>query len=220
MKRWAHDALAADLLDARHLAGEIAIERLALRGGIVDVAAMRLSWSKPRLTAYEVKISRADFLSDIRSGKWRNYLESVERLYFAVPAGMIDAREVPPECGFTVRATNSWYTPRKAPVRAIDPHRHIGFVQSLLFRHYPAVWDGAKRTRDTALAIATTPKCPKCPHPLGIHSYGQCRRCKWCYVPNYRELLQPAAPAPVTPKVLDLMGALKESLAASEGPSA
>jgi hypothetical protein len=187
-RSWAHDELAADLMDARHCAGEIAIEKLGLYAGVVDVAAMRISWTKPRLTAYEVKISRADFLSDIRSGKWRKYLVSVERLYFAVPKGLVDLREVPSECGLTVRGARGWYTPRAAPRREIESRFHAGFVQSLLFRHYPAVWDGAHRVREIAFATATTPSCEKCPHPLGLHRHGICRRCG-CYLENWRELM-------------------------------
>ena len=144
-KNWAHDALAADLLDWRHGAGEIAIERLHVRGGQLDVAAMRLSWSHPMLTAYEIKISRADFFADVRAGKWRHYIESVERIYFAVPRGMVRPDEVPVECGLLFRGPNGWYARRTAPQRSIDPYRSWGFVQSLLFRHYPAAWQPAAR---------------------------------------------------------------------------
>lgn len=192
MTDWTHDALAADLLDARHLAGDIAIERLAVRGGQLDVAAMRLSWSHPMITGYEVKISRADFFADVRPGKYRGYLGSVERLYFAVPKGLIDAREVPTECGLLFRGKLGWYSRRKPPRRELEPLRHIGFVQSLLFRHYPAAWDGPSRAHAAVIARATTPACPSCPHPLGLHGHGWCRRCH-CYVENWRELL--AVPA-------------------------
>ena len=153
---WTHDALAADLMDARHLAGEIAIERLALRGGIVDVAAMRLSWTHPRLTGYEVKVTRSDLLVDLRSEKWRNYLPCVQRLYFAIsPDVTFTAEEIPPECGIMVRSRrHSWRTIRKAYPRTIDPDRRAGFVQALLFRHYPAVWDGPNRAHRSVMAAA------------------------------------------------------------------
>lgn len=127
-------------MDCRHSAGEIAIERLAVRGGQLDVAAMRLSWSRPLITGYEVKISRADFLSDVRGEKWRKYLACVERLYFAVPNYMVEPSEVPPECGLVYRGSKSWRWHRKAPARSLSPERRAGFVTSLLFRHYPAVW--------------------------------------------------------------------------------
>lgn len=186
MTDWTHDALAADLLDARHLVGEIAMERLSIRGGVLDVAAMRLSWSRPRLTGYEVKISRADFLADVRPGKYRNYLPSLERLYFAVPRGLIDKRECPVECGLLFRGEKGWYSARSAPARPVAPERHAGFVQALLFRHYPAPWDGAHRAQAAAVAMATTPPCAKCGHPMGLHSYGRCRKCD-CYLENWQQ---------------------------------
>lgn len=142
---WGHDALAADLMDCRHAAGEIAIERLAVRGGQLDVAAMCLSYSQPLITGYEVKISRADFLCDIRAEKWRNYLDSVERLYFAVPNYMVEPSEVPAECGLLYRGTKSWRWHRKAPRRELTPERRAGFVTALLFRHYPATWQPAAK---------------------------------------------------------------------------
>ncbi len=145
---WEHDALAADLMDRRHYVGEIAIERLMVRGGQLDVAAMRLSWSRPIPTGYEVKISRADFLSDIRSEKWRNYMCSVSRLYFATPNGLVDAREIPIGCGLIVWGPRGWYVRKRAPITKLTTEQHARFVQALLFRHYPAPWDGPARMRD------------------------------------------------------------------------
>lgn len=153
---WTHDALAADLMDGRHAAGEIAIERLAVRGGQLDVAAMCLSYSNPLITGYEVKISRADFLSDIRAEKWRNYLDCVERLYFAVPNYMVEPSEVPAECGLVYRGSRSWRWHRKAQRRQITAERRAGFVTSLLFRHYPAIWQPA------AKGLLTLPNGRRC----------------------------------------------------------
>lgn len=154
MSAWTHDGLAADLMDARHAQAEIAVERLAIAGragdgsalgGILDVATMRLSWSKPRITGYEVKVTRADFLRDTRAEKWRHYLPSVERLYFAVPYGLVELSEVPAECGLLVRNTNGWYTRRKPPVRRVEDRFHRLFVQAMLFRHYPGIWQPESR---------------------------------------------------------------------------
>lgn len=142
---WGHDELAADLMDARHMVGEIAIERLGIRGGQLDVASLRLSWSDPRPTGYEIKISRADFQSDIRSGKWRKYLLGVERLYFCVPAGLVKKNEVPPECGLMYRNEHHWYTVKAPHGMSLERLRerqnalHL-FAMAILFRHYPAVW--------------------------------------------------------------------------------
>lgn len=150
---WDHDALAADLMDCRHLAGEVAVERLRIgpgytREGIqLDVAGMRLSWTEPRMTGYEVKVSRADFLADLHAEKWRKYMGSCERLYFACPRGLIDAREVPPECGVLYRHDTTWRAARIAPPLPITDAARCLFLQSLLGRHYPTDWDGPQRLR-------------------------------------------------------------------------
>jgi hypothetical protein len=155
VRTWLHDELAADLMDWRHLAGEIAIEKLVVyaptvrEGGQLDVAAMRMSWTRPQLTGFELKISRADFLRDLRAGKWRRYLPCVERLFFAVPRGLVDRREVPPECGLAVRGPRSWSVWRAAPSRPVDPSARATFLQALLFRHYPAMW----RPQDTGRLV-------------------------------------------------------------------
>ncbi len=139
MTEWGHDALAADLMDARHQAGEIAMERVSLVGQL-DVVSVRLSWSRPLPTGYEIKVSRTDFLSDIRSEKWRKYLPSVERLYFCVPAGLVAKGEVPAECGLMYRGPERWYSRRRAPVTSMRPERYGTLMTALLFRHYPAWW--------------------------------------------------------------------------------
>jgi hypothetical protein len=47
----------------------------------------------------EVKVSRADFLSDIRSEKWKRYRRFSCRIWFATPAGMIRPDELPEGLG-------------------------------------------------------------------------------------------------------------------------
>lgn len=148
MTTWTHDALAADLLDARHLAGEIACERLMLgagysRNGQADVAAMRLSWTRPLTTVYEVKVTRQDLLADLREEKWRRYLAVASRVVFAFPRGLAQAEELPHAVGVIVRGARQWRTLRHVP--AIRPEHGLAFVTALLFRHYPAPWQGAAR---------------------------------------------------------------------------
>lgn len=58
-----------------------------------------LNVEKCRPWTHEVKISRADFLSDIRSEKWRQYVAFSCRVFFAVPKGLIDPSELPAEAG-------------------------------------------------------------------------------------------------------------------------
>lgn len=157
---WTHDGLAADVMDARHRAGEVAIERLSVCGGQLDVAGMRLSWTNPKPTAYEVKVSRPDFLKDVGSGKWQHYLGAVQRVYFCVPKGLVAPDEVPPDCGVMYRGRRGWFSARRPREQALDPERFRKFIQAILFRHYPAVWDGPARTRRSVLAQAAQPICP------------------------------------------------------------
>ena len=48
---------------------------------------------------HEIKVSRSDFQSDVRSEKWRKYQSFSKHIFFVVPAGMVAATEVPPETG-------------------------------------------------------------------------------------------------------------------------
>jgi hypothetical protein len=81
---------------------------------VADVIAVKPSYTRFCLSLYEVKVSRADFLGDLRREKWRGYLDHCHRLYFAVPEGMIDKSEVPAEAGLMVRSDKGW-TCKKHP---------------------------------------------------------------------------------------------------------
>jgi len=62
----------------------------------IDFMALRKSWAKPNIAAYEIKVSRGDFLAD---HKWENYLPFCHTFYFACPANIIHADEVTPPAG-------------------------------------------------------------------------------------------------------------------------
>lgn len=74
---WAHDALASDL--ASHLAftgGRVIFENMQLGPAgspRPDVYTIPKVYSRFTPLAYEVKISVADFRSDVTSGKWQSY---------------------------------------------------------------------------------------------------------------------------------------------------
>ena len=59
--------------------------------GRMDVLVIPRRWTKIIITAYEVKASRPDFLSD---DKWPAYLPWCNKLLFAVPKGMLRDDEV------------------------------------------------------------------------------------------------------------------------------
>lgn len=62
----------------------------------MDAWVMNRSWAHPCYTAYEVKVSRSDFLGD---KKWRLYLPYCNEFYFVAPKGLIRLDELPPEAG-------------------------------------------------------------------------------------------------------------------------
>lgn len=66
-----------------------------------DVFSIRptLDVAQCRPWTHECKISRADFLSDVRSAKWRQYVRFSCRVFFAAPKGLIDPIELPTETG-------------------------------------------------------------------------------------------------------------------------
>jgi hypothetical protein len=79
--------------------------------------ARRMGIGHIELLAVEVKVSRADFLSDVRrpekQGPWR---EIAHRHAYAVPDGLVTKDEVPEGCGLIVLGRNK-YQPRVAEVR-------------------------------------------------------------------------------------------------------
>lgn len=62
----------------------------------MDAWAMNRSWARPLVTAYEIKVSRSDFLQD---KKWQYYLTCCNEFFFACPHGLIQPTELPPEVG-------------------------------------------------------------------------------------------------------------------------
>lgn len=82
----------------------------------MDAWVMPRSWSKPWVTAYEIKWSRSDFLRD---DKWPRYLECCHQLYFAAPRKLIDPSELPAEVGLVEMASTGTrlLIKKKAPLR-------------------------------------------------------------------------------------------------------
>ena len=63
---------------------------------ILDAIAIPVTWSPRTVIGYEIKVSRADFLSD---NKYPHYMETCNRFYFVVPKGLIKKDEVPRNVG-------------------------------------------------------------------------------------------------------------------------
>lgn len=67
----------------------------------IDAWAINLYRSNNfRRVAYEIKVSRSDFLSEIRNpDKRRQALELSNEFYFVAPKGLLKTEEMPEECG-------------------------------------------------------------------------------------------------------------------------
>ena len=96
-----------------------------------DLVVCSASYKGFVLSAFEVKISRSDFLRDLRSEKWRTYLPHCNRLYFAVLDEVCRKEDIPEEAGLLIRNNRGWYTAKKAPpLQSIVPYNTL---KSLIF---------------------------------------------------------------------------------------
>ncbi|MBR8146241.1 hypothetical protein KDW46_28220 [Burkholderia vietnamiensis] len=100
--------------------------RQAIRPDVFSVAA---NYDEKRINPCvdEVKVSRADFLADVaRPEKRAGYGKIAEVLYYAAPAGMIEASEVPEGCGLLVEVAPCQFEilrrPKKRPVSLTTHH--------------------------------------------------------------------------------------------------
>lgn len=58
---------------------------------------------------YEIKVSRSDFLQDVRTEKYKKYLGYAHKFYYAVPYGLVEKEEVPKELGLIVCQRGTHY---------------------------------------------------------------------------------------------------------------
>ena len=70
---------------------------------IIDAMAIKKSWTKPDIVAYEIKVNRQDFLND---DKYAAYLDYCHRFYFACPSHLIEKEELKND-----RVGLIWYKP-------------------------------------------------------------------------------------------------------------
>ena len=96
-----------------------------------DVITVKPSYTRFCVAIYEIKVSRSDFQSDIRSDKWRGYLDHCHRFYFAAPAGMLKKDEIPPEAGLIVRGPKGWQVQKGAPPREVTIQEYT--LMSMIF---------------------------------------------------------------------------------------
>jgi hypothetical protein len=90
----------------------------------MDAWAMNLWPSKGNIAiAYEVKVSRQDFKSEISDpGKRNEGLALSNQFYFVTPVGLVETGEIPEECGLIeILESGKLKFKVKAPFRTIEP---------------------------------------------------------------------------------------------------
>jgi len=148
MKNWEHDELAEDLADIK-CTGFLNVPLGSVWGNShtqrADVIEVKPSYTRFCISIYEIKISRADFQSDIRSDKWKGYLPHCHRFYFASPAGVLAKEDIPKGAGLIVRGDRGWNTLIGAPVMDNDIPQLT--LMSLLFSREREYFRSRKRYR-------------------------------------------------------------------------
>lgn len=82
----------------------------------LDAWVMPRSWAHPAITGYEIKVSRRDFMQDL---KLTDYLQYCNYLYIVAPKDVLDPRELPEGVGYMQVTANRALTKVKAAYRDV-----------------------------------------------------------------------------------------------------
>ena len=125
--------------------------------GEIDFLAMRFSYSKPEIRAYEVKVSQADFDGDVKSQKFHKYLPYCDRFYFAIEKGIKWKDRIGhlPEVGVIIHGEKGWRV-AKTPIpntkreETIPEHFFMSIIFNKLEKESPCMH--AKRALEWEIA--------------------------------------------------------------------
>jgi len=141
MKTYTHPELIDDLLKHLSLINWCSFREIPMgskwgdpHAPIADIYAFKKSYTRPFFSIYDIKVSRGDFLQDIKSSKYMKYMEFCDRFYFATPSGLVKVEEIPAEAGWYVRGDKGWRTIKPAPLRKTQPYADV--LMACLFRGY------------------------------------------------------------------------------------
>ena len=104
----------------------------------LDAWAMSRSWTRPATFGYEIKVSRSDWVGDV---KWHNYLGLCNCFSFVAPVGVIETAEVPAGLGLlTCNASGTrLFTRVKAAYREVtlpeSLYRYLLMSRMVIARH-------------------------------------------------------------------------------------
>ena len=130
-RRDAHELLVERVAREMTRAGRIAWRALSLRAKVgeawaiamPDVFSIRHTTVEAYLepVVHEIKVHRADLLSDLRSPTKRAaYLQLSGECWYVIRAGIAQPHEIPPECGVVVATDTALDVARPAPKRAMQ----------------------------------------------------------------------------------------------------
>jgi len=130
-RRDAHEELVRRIAGEMTRAGRIAWQGLTLRARVGDGWAMAMpdvfSIRHTSVEAYlepivhEIKVRRADLLSDLRhEAKRAAYLQLSRECWYVIREGIADADEIPAECGVLVAGAAGLLVARAAPRRPMQ----------------------------------------------------------------------------------------------------
>jgi hypothetical protein len=135
-RRDAHEALVARVALEMHRAGRIVWRGLNARArvgdrwavAIPDVFSIRHTTVAERLdaTVHEIKVRRADLLSDLRhADKGAAYRDLASQCWYVIAEGIAEADEIPAEFGVMVASAARFEAVRAAPMRPHQPPFHL-----------------------------------------------------------------------------------------------
>jgi hypothetical protein len=101
----------------------------------IDLVAIAKSWSPVRISGYEIKVSRSDWLAD---DKWMAYTRLCHRFSIAAPKGIVLPTEIPPGIGLVEATARGLRTVLKPVHTDPDPDATVLMLLYLLmFRTVP-----------------------------------------------------------------------------------
>ena len=103
--------------------------------------ATTLVVAKAAPIVHEIKVSRADFLCDVKDPTKRAaYFHLAPRVFYAVPFGLVSKEEVPLECGLVEQDKNGkgWIVKKPAPRKKDWPGLSDRFLLTLVLRAHQA----------------------------------------------------------------------------------
>lgn len=141
---WTTAALTEDLAAYYRREGWIVIREVTISaGGRADLLCMERTFSPKPLLVVEIKTSRADLLSDLRSEKWRRYTYCAA-VTFAFPKGMAEVDEIPRDAGVMLRGPHGWERGRSVRwSKAPEPDAYM--YRRLIFTIADEAVNGGKR---------------------------------------------------------------------------